>query len=66
MIYMDATANTNDYGFPLCSLIVRDKYGRGVPAVHIITSDESESSLTTALSAVRNRYPRGQAKVHVQ
>ena len=56
VIYIDSTANTNDYGFPLCSLIVQDRFGRGVPAVHIICSTENQGSLITALEAVKARF----------
>ncbi len=57
MIYVDATGNTNEYGFPLYCLLVRNKYGRGVPAAYIISSSEDQPTFTKALTALRTAFP---------
>ncbi len=56
-VYMDATNSVNSYGFPLFSLLVKDKHGRGVPICHIIVSDEDQATLTLALKKLREAFP---------
>jgi hypothetical protein len=52
VIFMDATGSTNMYGFPSFGLLIRDKYGRGVPLAFILTSNEDQPTIERALSSV--------------
>ena len=55
MIFMDATNGVNKYGYPLWSILVANKFGRGVPVAHIIASSETEDIIATALSALKTK-----------
>ncbi len=47
----------NIYVFPLFTLLVKDKFGRGVPVCHIIVRDEDQEMLTLALRKLRKANP---------
>ena len=57
MLFLDATGNTNAYGFPLYAILVRDSIGRGTPAAYIISSSEDQSALTSALQLIKASFP---------
>lgn len=58
MLFLDATGNTNSYGFPLYALLVRDGFGRGTPAAYIVTSSEDQNTLTSALQHIKIAHPQ--------
>ena len=56
MVFIDATGQTNMYGFPLWTLLVMDYHGKGLPVGYIIASKETEALLTVALHRFRSSW----------
>ena len=51
----DATHGTNQYGFPLMSLVVPDAFGKGYPVDHLISYQSSEEVLTRFSEAIKEK-----------
>ena len=51
---MDATNNITAYGYLLWTVVVKDSYGRGLPAAYILSSEENQSVLTEALQKIKD------------
>ncbi|XDV36723.1 hypothetical protein PO909_006453 [Leuciscus waleckii] len=58
IVFFDATHCVNQYSFPLFTLLVRDDHGHGVPVAYIITSSETQETLTLALQRLRPLFPK--------
>jgi hypothetical protein len=50
--HLDSTHNMNRYGFPLTTLMRKDKSGCGIPVAHIVSSTEREQDIAKFLSIV--------------
>ena len=51
----DATHGTNQYGFPLISLVIPDDFGKGYTVGHSISNRSSEEVLTPFLEAIKEK-----------
>lgn len=50
---MDATHETNGYGFYLITLLTKDKHGEGLPLAHMFSTHEDLTSLKYFLKSIR-------------
>lgn len=57
MVFMDATGDTNIYGYPLYALIVQDCHGRGIPVAYVLSSSEDQETLSKALRTIKEAFP---------
>ena len=55
LICIDATNGTNQYGFPLISLVVPHDFGKGYPVGHLISNQTSEEVLALFLEAIKEK-----------
>ena len=58
IICIDATDVTNQYGFPLITLVVPDDFNKGYPVVHLISNRSSEEVLNPFLEAIKEKCDR--------
>ncbi|XP_065831991.1 uncharacterized protein [Oscarella lobularis] len=53
VVCMDSTHGTNEYGFPLITLLVVDDFGQGCPVAWCVSNKEDRISLVYFLQAVK-------------
>lgn len=58
IVFFDATHCVNQYSFPLFTLLVRDDHGHGLPVAYIITSSETQETISLALQKLRPVFPK--------
>ena len=52
---IDTTHETNQYVFPVISLVVPDDFGKGYPVGNLISNRSSEEVLTPFLEAIKEK-----------
>lgn len=57
ILVIDETHGTNDCGFRLLNLMVRDEFNLGYPVGHLITSKSDEATLQYFFKAIKERSP---------
>ena len=55
IVCMDGTHGTNQYGFILVTLMVKDHTGMGCPVGHLICNKESTEIFTIFLTKIREK-----------
>lgn len=54
----DATHGTNQYWFPLISLVASDDFGKGYLVDHLISNRSSEEVLAPFLEVIKKKYTK--------
>ncbi|XP_047129782.1 uncharacterized protein LOC124809824 [Hydra vulgaris] len=55
IVCIDATHCTNQYAFPLVTLLVRDEFKRGYPVAFLISNHADEQTITPFLEEIKRR-----------
>ena len=55
IVCMDSTHQTNQYQFPLTTLLVPDEFNKGYPVAHLISNHTDELTLRSFLQEIKNR-----------
>ena len=57
IVCIDSTYETNQYEFPLVTLVVADEFNKGYPVRFFISNHADELSLRPFLEEIKKKYP---------
>ena len=57
IVCIDGTHDTNQYAFPLVTLMVPDEFGKGYPVAHLISNHSDELVLRPFFEVIKSKCP---------
>ena len=55
ILCLDSTHGTNQYGYYLVNIVIKDEFGRGIPVGHLICNSENEQNLYYFFDAIKGK-----------